>query len=324
MEPLKSQSPQVTVVIPTYQRAHVLREAIDSVWAQTYQNIEIVVVDDGSTDGTREILAGYGEQVRYIYQENRGQSAARNAGIRAAQGDLIAFLDSDDVWLPEKLALQVPLFDRDPEVGLVYSDTAYMRANRSENQRSHFKAHPPLSGNILREMFVRGCPMHTSNVVVARRCFDVVGLFDETLHNFEDQDMWFRIARAFKVDYVDALLVLRRPDGWARTSKYAILCSRAVRRRVLEASPWLREACSRDELFKGYYRYVYGAALAHLATGEPELAREALAECLAFDPRWPKARLMWMGTYLPGPFLWAYSLLGGRALVSQFKASTSK
>ena len=322
--------PTVSVIIPSYQRAHLIRDTIDSVLAQTYQDFEIIVVDDGSTDETRKVVAGYGEQVRYIYQELRdtpnsrdtGTRAARsrNIGTRAARGEFVAFLDSDDLWLPEKLAMQVPLFDQDPEVGLVYCDLSYFAPDGPMERPSRFNTHPPQSGHALREMFIQKCPMHTSTVVLRRQCLNTVGLFDEGLSYFEDQDLWFRLAKVFKIDYVDAPLVRWRLHDQPHPYKEIQLSARAVRKRVLESSPQLRESLSKGELYRGYYRYVYRAALAHLATGEPALARQALAECLAFNPLWLKAHIVWLGTYLPELFLWSQRVLAGNNLVSRYQA----
>jgi len=115
-------SPLVSVVIPAYNCAPFIGESLDSVYRQTYRNWEVIVIDDGSTDETRAILAPHTGRIRYFYQENRGTAAARNAGVRQARGELIAFLDNDDIWLPEKLERQVQVMQGSPECGLVFTD----------------------------------------------------------------------------------------------------------------------------------------------------------------------------------------------------------
>ena len=119
--------PKVSVVIPTYQHAHFVAQAISSVLSQTYCDLEVIVVDDGSTDDTQEIVAGFGEQIRVVqHEKNSGLSAARNTGIQLSRGEYVAFLDADDIWLPEKLEKQIPLFERDESVGLVSSDMFFL------------------------------------------------------------------------------------------------------------------------------------------------------------------------------------------------------
>ena len=114
--------PLVTAIIPTYNRAEIVGKAIDSVLAQTYPNIQIIVIDDGSTDGTRDVLLGYGARIEPIFQRNAGVGHARNAGIGAARGAFVAFLDSDDVWSPWKISAQIEVFQRFPELAIVYTD----------------------------------------------------------------------------------------------------------------------------------------------------------------------------------------------------------
>jgi glycosyltransferase involved in cell wall biosynthesis len=136
-----SAEPLVSVVIAAYNGAQYLPEAIDSALAQTYPKVEVIVVDDGSTDSTAEVVGAYGARVRYLYQQNAGTAAARNTGIQSAQGELIALLDQDDRWLPEKLARQVPLFFDEPRVGLVHSG-GIRRADGSNNQYLQPQAQP--------------------------------------------------------------------------------------------------------------------------------------------------------------------------------------
>ena len=115
-------TPLVSVIVPAYNNAHFLPAAIDSILNQTFDNFELIVVDDGSTDNTQAVLAGFGDRLRYVRKANGGPSSARNLGIQMARGQLIAFQDADDLWLPEKLALQVAYFHLHPEVGVVFTD----------------------------------------------------------------------------------------------------------------------------------------------------------------------------------------------------------
>jgi glycosyltransferase involved in cell wall biosynthesis len=208
---MSDESPVVSVIIPTYNCARYLPEAIDSVLAQTYRDFEIIVVDDGSTDNTQEVLARYGDHMRVIRQSNQGSAAARNAGILPARGEFIAFLDADDLWLPHKLERQVPLFDERPELGWIYSD--YREFDESgPRARSFFERpglRPPPEGWIVLKLAM-GCITWTATVVARASCFREVGLFDPTFPRAQDYDMWLRLAVRFPVGCVDEVLALYR------------------------------------------------------------------------------------------------------------------
>ena len=179
---------------------------MDSVLRQTYTDFELTVVDDGSTDNTLNRLAVYGDRIRIVRQENLGASAARNAGIRRARGAYIAFLDSDDLWEPDKLAAQMDLVSRDRTVKVCYTGEIWIRRGRRVNPR---KRHAKHSGWILREMLPL-CLVSPSSVLVAREVFDRVGLFDESLPACEDYDLWLRIGRLYPIIFIDRPLIVKR------------------------------------------------------------------------------------------------------------------
>jgi glycosyltransferase involved in cell wall biosynthesis len=191
-------TPLVSVVIPNYNCGRFVADAIDSVLQQSYPHHEIIVVDDGSTDDSLAVVQQYGSRVRIVTQRNQGVSAARNAGIRESRGELVAFLDADDTWHPEKLARQVPLF-ANPAVGLVYCGVEYVDEGMS-----------PLGtnltgrrGRVLREIaLLRGTVVLAggSTAVVRRASFDKAGLFDRELSTAADWDMWRRIACYDEID----------------------------------------------------------------------------------------------------------------------------
>jgi glycosyltransferase involved in cell wall biosynthesis len=199
-------APRVSVVIPTWNRRRRLEEAIASVLAQTYTDYEILVVDDGSTDDTREWIGGrYPEsRLRYLHQENRGSSSARNAGVRAARGDLVAFLDSDDLWLPRKLEFQVPLFDRNPAVGFVFCGSAKVDQKgitlETRKPTAEFRGRAALA-------MIRRNLMPTPTVVVRTRLALETGPMYEDLHFGEDWNYWIRIAARCETDFVPDVLV---------------------------------------------------------------------------------------------------------------------
>jgi glycosyltransferase involved in cell wall biosynthesis len=195
----------ISVVIPTHNRRVLLARALDSVRAQTRHADEILVVDDGSSDGTDRLVAEKYPEVRLLVQENRGVSAARNAGIRAAQGELIAFLDSDDEWLPRKLQRQLEAMETSPSSPLCHTNEIWIRNGRRVNP---MKKHQKFGGWIF-EKALPLCVISPSSVVAERSLFDDVGLFDESLPACEDYDLWLRVCSRFPVHYIDEPLIVK-------------------------------------------------------------------------------------------------------------------
>ena len=202
--------PKVSVVIPTCNRAAFLRAAIESVLSQTFQDFEIIVIDDASRDETPEMVRALGDgRIRYLRHESRkGQGATRNAGIREARGDYVALLDDDDEWLPEKLRRQVALLERAPaKLGLIY--TGFFKVDAS-SKRVLSEVRPQQRGEVF-DALARGNWIGTCSTVLLRRiCFDRAGYFDEDLASGADYDMWVRVARHFQVDCIEEPLVLYR------------------------------------------------------------------------------------------------------------------
>jgi glycosyltransferase involved in cell wall biosynthesis len=184
--------PTVSVVIPTYNRALMLKEAIQSVLDQTYSDYEIIVVDDGSTDNTREVVNGFSDKrIIYVFQENRGRSNARNRGISLAQGRYVAFLDADDLFLPTKLEKQVFFMENNP--GIVFSHTSYIRVNVKGEHIEEVKS-GTFSGKVYPEI-IRGCSIATPTVMIDREVLDKNLRFNETLQVGEDVILWTQLAR---------------------------------------------------------------------------------------------------------------------------------
>jgi glycosyltransferase involved in cell wall biosynthesis len=207
-------SPIVSVVIPTYNYGHFVVAAVESVLAQTYADFELIVIDDGSTDDTRSRLLPFNSRIRYIHQENCGLSAARNRGIFEARGQFIGLLDADDQWHPQFLEILLPYFDRNPELVLVGS------ASRWSTERSFEPVAPgtlPLRG-IPVDRFLTTHPISPSAVLIRRRIFDTVGLFDTSLRSVEDRDMWIRISLAGRAGLVDRRLTWTRIHATSMSS----------------------------------------------------------------------------------------------------------
>ncbi len=196
----------VSVIIPTYNRVDFLPEAVDSVLDQVYSGVEVIVVDDGSTDNTPGLLNRYGGAIRRIRQENAGVSAARNAGIQMATGRLIAFLDSDDRWLPGKLAAQTAFFDAHPDSVICQTEELWVRRGRRVNPG---KRHRKRAGWIFIPSLSL-CLVSPSAVMMRRSLLDEVGLFDESLPACEDYDLWLRVACRHPIDLIDTPLIVKR------------------------------------------------------------------------------------------------------------------
>lgn len=197
---------RVTVVIATYNRRDQLRRAIDSVLNQTKQPHEVIVVDDGSCDGTHQMLqADYADKVKVYHQPNKGVSAARNRGIEEADGEWTAFLDSDDWWLPGKLAEQINFHRKFPGFLISQTDEIWIRDNVRVNPK---KYHSKKAGWIF-DICLERCMITPSAVMVNKQIFEDVGMFDEQLPACEDYDLWLRITRKYQVGLVDKKLVVK-------------------------------------------------------------------------------------------------------------------
>lgn len=197
--------PFFSVIIPVYNRHHPVREAIESVLCQTFSDFELIVVDDGSTDGTSAIADEYRGRIAYARREHRGVSAARNAAIAISSGPWLAFLDSDDRWLPEKLSRQADYIRRNPAVMIHQTDEQWIRRGRPVNPRLR---HLKREGDIFAASLGL-CLISPSATVLSRRCFERYGPFDENLPACEDYDLWLRITAREWVGFIPEKLVVR-------------------------------------------------------------------------------------------------------------------
>ncbi len=208
---MHNSKPSVSVIMPAYNSAKYIGEAIDSVLAQTYPVLEIIVVDDGSTDDTRKIVSQYSipntQCIKYIYQENKGPAAARNKGIKEARGEYIAFLDSDDIWMPEKIAFQLARLEKEEKYSMMHSGRNRIMENGIIVDSSLVECS---EGRVFDELLMRNF-VCCSSVILKKSCFNAVGYFDENIHNrCEDYDMWLRIARNYEIGVIKQALVTYR------------------------------------------------------------------------------------------------------------------
>lgn len=204
--------PLVSVIIPNYNYAKYVREAIDSALEQTYPNVEIIVVDDGSKDDSPEILKSYGKKIKTVFQENAGVSAARNNGVRMSQGEFVAFLDADDIWFPEKIEKQIELFGKDKDLGLVHVGVE----NIDSEGNALDSTTAGLAGRISHEflLFERAVVLGGgSGIMIPRKVFDELGGFDPELMTSADWDLFYRISRRYEVGFVPEILLRYRLHG---------------------------------------------------------------------------------------------------------------
>lgn len=215
VSPLGSGLPLVSVVIPTYNRKMVLERSIQSVLNQTFRDFELIIVDDGSTDGTSHLLSTYDNKLKVVVQENRGVSAARNAGIRRSTGRLVAFLDSDDEWLHHKLALQTSLFDPSKPYFICHTDELWLNGGKVVHQKPYHRK----QGGHFFERALERCLISPSSVVLSRALLDEVGWFDESLPAAEDYDLWLRVTPFHRVDHIPQPLVIKHGGGTDQLSR---------------------------------------------------------------------------------------------------------
>lgn len=203
--------PLVSVIIPSYNYANYLPRAIESVQSQTYRQFELIIVDDGSTDNTASVVDTYTANfpnLFYIYQNNSGPNAARNRGIDLAKGELIALLDADDEWLPEKLEKQVTFAIQNPKFGVIGCGFRWIADDGTVLVEAP-GVQPPPRAELIRHLKMRYFNIGTaSGVLIRKECFGVVGKFDEALRGSEDRDMWLRLAYKFDILNVEEILIL--------------------------------------------------------------------------------------------------------------------
>ena len=195
----------ISVIIPTHNRAGLLARALVSVFSQTFAPVEVIVVDDGSTDHTEDLVRDKFPQVSYLRQPQQGVSRARNLGIQQAQGEWLSFLDSDDEWLPNKLESQRQALQYKPQYRLCHTDEIWIRRGKRVNP---MKKHTKLGGAIFQHCLPR-CVISPSSVMIHQTVFERVGHFDESLPACEDYDLWLRICALYDVLYVPEKLLLK-------------------------------------------------------------------------------------------------------------------
>lgn len=279
---------RVSVVIPTYNRAELLGVALDSVYAQTWKEFEVLVVDDGSTDGTEAMLQPYIAErgLRHLRQANRGPSAARNRGIEAARGEYVAFLDSDDLWLPIKLSVQMARMAARPEAVMCYSNLLHFNPDNG-TLSVRYRRQAVRSGDLYLALIYKKLHCAPPTLLVRKAIAERVGGFDEALRLSEDRDFNIRVARHGPILGVEEPLAVVRLHGKAhpkdptvRLSHEAMQAAQEyVLRKTLSEDPTLRGMAGR---VSSLYHLGWGMGL--LAQKKPQEARQQLLKSIRFNP----------------------------------------
>jgi glycosyltransferase involved in cell wall biosynthesis len=304
--------PLVSVVVPAYNAAAHLAETLDSVLAQTHRELDVIVVDDGSTDATPRVAARY-PHVRYVRQDNRGVSAARNHGFRLARGEYVAFLDADDVWSPHMIAAQLDIFRRYPESGFVAADgiqfddrgTVGSTLLWGEAAGAVRKSSTGVASGRFHHAAINNNPITTvGQVLLPRRVLEAVGLFRERPNESEDWDLWLRIVARYPVTFHSASLMrYRRTEVSAsgpallRHIRWALRGAPVIRRHLRSSPPEARTLL-RDKM----KRAIGEAAREAYYLGrrvDVELGRRALARLWRAKPGSLRTALYLLALYLP-------------------------
>jgi glycosyltransferase involved in cell wall biosynthesis len=283
--------PIVSVIIPTYNRAALLKRAVDSVLGQTYQHFELIVVSDGSTDNTDEVIKSFNDnRIRYLkHGKSRGASAARNTGIKASKGKYIAFLDDDDEWLPKKLEKQVLLIQSLPDkFGMVYCWMDYF----DESGKLIKKHHPKLKGyvfpHVLDAQRIGGCP----TLLVHREVIEKIGGFDESLPRGNDGDFIRRVCKEYEVDFVPEVLV-RVHIG--HTDRISSVSEQSLRNRVKGGETKLRKFSDDLKRFpEAHASILRKLALTYLKLGEDVRVEFYLRQAMKVAPLNAKLYIDWI------------------------------
>jgi len=295
-----SSAPAVSVVIATYNRANYLAETIDSVLSQSFQKFELIVVDDGSTDETRRILAPYGSRVRYLYQENRGPSAARNLGARNASAGWISIQDSDDLCLPNHLETLYGYADKHPESGMVFANGSYL-GGPAHNRETIIPAAKSRrladEGVRLEDLFDKSI-VRLQAALISKRCYEDVGGHDESLRISMDLDLTFRLISRYPVAYLDEVVFsYRRHSGNISGNQELRLLEniRVIEKLVIQNDQAEKLLGKRHVAARLAYRY-YRLAKGRRESGDREGAQEALKHAVNYRPLSLKYRayqLLW-------------------------------
>jgi glycosyltransferase involved in cell wall biosynthesis len=290
-----SDFPSVSIVIATYNRAKFLGETIRSILNQQLRNFELIVVDDGSTDDTERLLAGYRSQLRYLYQENRGPSAARNFGVRCANADWISIQDSDDLCMPNHLQTLYGYAKDHPECAMVFANGDYLggREHNRETIIPRTKSQQLANRGVKIEDFFEKSILRLQAALISKKAYDAIGGHDESLRICMDLDLGFRLLMNFPVAYLDSVVFSyrRHAGNIGRNEELRLTENIRVIEKLLREYPRARAQLGSDTVSRRLaYRY-YRLAKGRWRRNERDQAREALQQAIGLQPYVVKYRL---------------------------------
>jgi glycosyltransferase involved in cell wall biosynthesis len=290
-----SDFPSVSIVIATYNRAQFLGETIRSILNQQLRNFELIVVDDGSTDDTERLLAGYRSQLRYLYQENRGPSAARNFGVRCANADWISIQDSDDLCMPNHLQTLYGYAKDHPECAMVFANGDYLggREHNRETIIPRTKSQQLANRGVKIEDFFEKSILRLQAALISKKAYDAIGGHDESLRICMDLDLGFRLLMNFPVAYLDSVVFSyrRHAGNIGRNEELRLTENIRVIEKLLREYPGARAQLGSDTVSRRLaYRY-YRLAKGRWRRNERDQAREALQQAIGLQPYVVKYRL---------------------------------
>ncbi|MFH1846067.1 MAG: glycosyltransferase [Candidatus Omnitrophota bacterium] len=270
---------KVSVIIPAYNKAVLTVKTVESVLAQTYENIEIIVVDDGSTDNTEELLLPYAEKIKYIRKQNSGASSARNLGINNARGEYIGFIDCDDMYSSKKIEKSVEFLEKNSDIGFVHTPV-YFIDDKDNILRTYYLKEAKRSGWISGQLLLRNF-ICNSTVVAKKTCFEKCGLFDENIFIPADWDMWLRLSEKYKAGYINEPLTLyRKSSGYVfknleQTKKEGLI----VLDKAFKRNPDLDKDLKNRAVSNIHFYHAIG----HLKVNDLEEARQELKTAVKKD-----------------------------------------
>lgn len=299
--------PTVSIIIPVYNCEAYLRETVDSVLAQDFKDFELIVVDDGSTDSSRDIVRSYSDpRIRLIELSNSRVCVARNTGLRESRGEFVAMLDHDDFWFPNKLSSQIALMRDDPGIGLAFTiDTRWVRDDSGQFPQPGQFAHlshpggidPTYTGWVYHKLLLE-CFVLTSDALIRREVYDRVGAFDESLPYSEDWDLFLRISREYRFARLNQVGTLYRqhPTQGSKLPRDIDYASRLIEGAIARYGKTGPDGTRVDEhaLRQTLARLSYWHGMVHLRAGSLEHSRRALGHALRLEPFSPRYALAWM------------------------------